>query len=365
MRLRMESNDMRSISLPYAFLLTCIASYFVVNAPMAQTPLSVEIITAQSAPRAMTLVLTGTIEAASSIPVSFKSAGRLVEVNADVGDIVYAGDVVARIESIQAEAARRAASAQLTAATASLTQTQLARQRATELLARGVGTQADVDAAEANLLASMSLQEQAQSEVNKAQQAVDDTVLEAPVSGIVTARDAEPGQIAIVGQALFTMAKQGEREAVFYAPNVAQLDAMMGQRFEVTPIDGGNALAVTVTEISPLANVKTGTVLVRAYLNDGAAAIGLGTSITTTIRIPLPDAISLPWSAIATTEGQPAVWRVDPTSGAVALMPVEIARFTTSSVEIARGLANGDQVVAAGSNQLYPGRIVALVESAE
>lgn len=356
---------MKPASLFYAMMLTIPTSLLCVGTAVAQTGLSVEVVTAQSAPTAVSLDLTGTIEATSSVPVSFKSAGRLIDVDADVGDMVGAGDIVARIEPTQAEAARRGATAQLTAATASLTQAELARQRAADLLARGVGTQADLDAAEASLLAARSSHEQAQTEVNKAQQAVDDTEIKAPVGGVVTARDAEPGQIASAGQAVITIAPQGEREAVFYAPNVPQLDAMLGQRFEVTPLDGGDALAVTVTEISPLANVTTGTVLVRARLDNGAATIGLGTPITSTIKVPVPDTMSLPWSAIATTKGQPAVWRVDPQSGAVALAPVEIARFTTNSVEISSGLDDGDLVVAAGSNQLYPGRIVALAEDGQ
>ncbi|WEK04938.1 MAG: efflux RND transporter periplasmic adaptor subunit [Candidatus Devosia phytovorans] len=349
---------------PATLLWAALTVPFVVGSAQAQTALTVEIVTARSAPSAIMLDLTGTIEATSSVPVSFRSAGRLIEIHADIGDTVRAGDIIARIESTQADAGRRAAMAQLTSATASLTQTELARERAADLLARGVGTQAELDAAQAALLASRSAHEQAQTEVNKAQQAVDDTVLKAPANGIVTAREAEPGQIAGEGQAVITIAPQGEREAVFYAPNVPELDAMMGRRFEVTPIDGGDTLPVSITEISPLADVTTGTVLIRARFEDGVTTMGLGTPISTTVNIPVPDAISLPWSALATTQGNPAVWRADPTTGAVTLVPIEIARYTTNTLEIASGLSDGDQVVTAGSNQLYPGRIVHLTEDA-
>ena len=76
------------------------------------------------------------------------------------------------------------------------------------------------------------------------------------------------------------------------------------------------------------------------------------------IPVPQPASIHLPWDALTASASGPAVWTVDPATMTVTLAPVTIASFGETDVTIASGLTPGQQIVAAGSQLLYPGRVV-------
>lgn len=330
----------------------------------ADQPLAVEAITARAAPMVMTFELSGTIEATENVPVSFRSGGRVISVTVQVGDHVTEGQLLAELEPTQAQASARAAEAQLAAAAASLKQAQLAYDRAKSLAERGAGTRADLDSATQALLAATSSRDQAEAQLAKARQSVEDTVIHAPADGIVTERSAEPGQIVGAAQAVLTLARDGLREAVFHAPDLPELDSFLGKGIELRTLDGPDrSYPATISEISPLADETSGTVEVKARLtrqtaDAGQTPPGLGAAVASTFEVSDAVTISLPWSALVTQHDDPAVWVIDPTTHAVHLTPVDILSYTSMTIELSGGLKEGTQVVGAGSHLLYPGRIV-------
>ncbi len=336
------------------------------SAAAADQPLTVKAVTARAEPAFMTFALTGAVEASETVPTGFRSGGRVIEVPVDVGERVEAGQLVAQVDAAQAAAAERSATAQLTAAEAGLRQAQQARDRAAGLTERGAGTRADLDAADEALISARSLRDQAEAALAKARQAVRDTRLVAPVAGIVTERMAEPGQVVGPAQTVVTIARDGLREVVFHAPDTPDLDGFLGQSvplrsFDIPPV----AAQATVTEISPLANPDTGTVEVRARMDDGPAALGLGTAVASEVALLQGTTVSLPWSALATQGDDPAVWVIDPATMAVQLTRVTVTFYTSATVEVATGVADGDMVVTDGANLLFPGRVVQLAGDAQ
>ncbi|GHG94066.1 efflux RND transporter periplasmic adaptor subunit [Pseudodonghicola xiamenensis] len=328
------------------------------SAPAEQL-LTIETAIARSAPLAFEFEISGTIEATENVPVSFRSGGRVVAVNVQVGDHVAEGEILATVDPTQAQAAARAAEAQLAAAEASLNQAQLAHDRAKELADRGAGTRAGLDAATQTLLAALSSRDQAEAVVSKARQAVSDTVIYAPASGIVTERSVEPGQVVSAAQAVLTLARDGLREAVFHIPDLPEANAFLGQRLLVRTLDGPERLFdATVSELSPLADENSGTVELKAKLDGEAEQPGLGAAVSSTFQTFDTMSISLPWSALAVQGTEPAVWVVDPDSHAVSLTPVTILSYTSSTIELEQELPEGTIVATTGSNLLFPGRIV-------
>lgn len=71
--------------------------------------------------------------------------------------------------------------------------------------------------------------------------------------------------------------------------------------------------------------------------------------------------IAVPASALTKYDNKPAVWVVDKAANTVAIRTVEVKRYEPSSVVISDGLDNGDIVVTAGVQALYPGRKVRLL----
>jgi RND family efflux transporter MFP subunit len=322
-------------------------------------PILVEVAIAKRAPMVRVYEMSGSIEAAESVPASFRDGGRLISLDVQVGDAVAAEQVLAQIDPTQAQAAERAAQAGLLAAEASVKQAQLARDRAEELANRGAGTRAVLDAATEALMAAQSARDQAQAGLDKAAQTSSDTVIRAGSDAIVTDRSAEAGQVVAPGQPVLTLARNGAREAVFYAPDTAHPENFFGKTLHLRTLDGPELLLTAqLTEISPLAAASTGTVRVKAQLDPTAQPPALGVSVVGSVTVEDAAVFSLPWTVTAQSAQGAAVWRVDPDTHSVALVPVVLARHGSQTVEIASGLEEGDLIVAAGSQLLYPGRVV-------
>lgn len=327
-------------------------------------PLPVEEIVARYEPAVSALELTGTVEAADVVPLAFKSAGRIVSINVDVGDRVKEGDVIAELDPTQAHAALGAASAQSAAATAQLTQAQSVYDRLSGLVERGATTRASLENAEQELMAARASVDEAEAQLAKARQALADMTLRATVTGIVTQRSGEPGQVAAAGQTLVTLAREGAREAQFYVPPVPELDAMIGRKIKVRSLeDGSETFEAEISEIAPLVNSSTATISLRARIEDKDRPLALGTPISSRLEMASEQLVSLPSSALVTHLGKPAVWVIHPESRRAEIRNVEIARFTSDGVQISKGLEEGELVAGAGSYLIYPGREVVAVEA--
>ena len=112
--------------------------------------------------------LTGTIEAAETVPVGPRDGGRIIEMPVQVGDRVRAGDVLLRLDPTQATAALQGAQAQLASADAALKQAGQARDRAAGLAEQGAGTRAALDSATEALQAAQASRDQTAAQVSKA-----------------------------------------------------------------------------------------------------------------------------------------------------------------------------------------------------
>ena len=73
--------------------------------------------------------------------------------------------------------------------------------------------------------------------------------------------------------------------------------------------------------------------------------------------------INIPASALTRMNQQPAVWVVDPATNMVSTRNVVVLRFDRAQVIVSRGLDDGDVVVTAGVQALYPGQKVRVLGS--
>ncbi|MFC3167130.1 efflux RND transporter periplasmic adaptor subunit [Paracoccus fontiphilus] len=334
------------------------------SAALAQGDLlRVELVEAAERPVQLDLQLSGSIAATDSIQLSFRQAGRVTSVLVDEGDRVAEGQELARVDSLQQDQALRVAEAGLAAARAGLSQARQASDRAEALLARGVGTRAARDDALRVLSEAQGTVERAESTLEQARRAVQDTILRAPEEAVVTARDMAPGQIVGAAQVVLTIATLDGLEAVFDAPDHPRLDSAMGGPVRLDTIDIDRPeMHGTVTEISPLVDPATGTVTMRVRIDDirGDTAL-LGAAVRGHVDIATDAGIAVPWTALMRDGDHPAVWRVDP-DNRVSLVPVTIGQFTNDVVYLSDGIEAGDIVVGAGSQLLYPGRQVQRAE---
>lgn len=319
----------------------------------------VEFVAVKRAEALIQLSLTGTIEARDVVNAGFREGGRITEVLVSEGERVRRGQPLARIDSLQQQEALNVAQASLAAAGSQVVVARQASDRAETMLARGVGTRAARDAAAEALAAAETAAERARTQVEVSRRALADTTITAPFDGVVTSRGADPGQIVGAAQEVLRVARLDSLRAVFQAPDDPHLDDALGARVLLRPIDHPTVEMVAhVSEIAPLVGPTTGSVEVHAAIDNPDADAGrLGAPVRGTLAFPASQAIWLPWTALMRAGEGAAVWVVGADSR-VTLRPITVQRYETGGFFVAAGLEPGEVVVGAGSQMIYPGRLV-------
>ncbi|WBU63979.1 efflux RND transporter periplasmic adaptor subunit [Paracoccus aerodenitrificans] len=343
--------------------LTVIAAGIAQQAHAAE-PLPVELVPVITSEIGVEVRLTGTLEAVDSVDLGFREGGRVTDMLVREGDHFRQGDVLARIDPLQFQQALNVAEASLAAAVATQEQAQQAADRAQAMLDRGVGTRAARDTARQMLSAAHTQTEQAETSLDQARRSLEDTELVAPFDGVVTMRSGEAGQVVGPAQAVLSLASMSGLEAVFLTPDMAHLKDAMGAAAALDMIDvEAPPMMARVTEISPLIDAQTGSVRLRARVEDAPDDVSLlGAMVRGRIVLSVGEAVEIPWTALTSGEGGPAVWVLDEAKRAE-LRHVEIERFDDGKVFLSGGVEPGEVVVAAGSQMLFPGREVVDVES--
>jgi RND family efflux transporter MFP subunit len=309
-----------------------------------------------------TIALSGRIAAEDEVAVAFRIPGRLIERTVNVGDRVRPGQVIARLEQMNERNQLLSAQAALNAANADLVRARDEFARQKSLIDEGFTTRAQLDQATAAFRAAEAQVKSATAQVSMAQDLVGFTVLTADAAGAVVARGAEPGEVVQAGQMIVRIAKDGGVDAVFEAPPQVVRRASREREVAVALTDDPSVTATgRVREISPQADPVTGTFTVRVGLENPPAGMLFGSIVNGRVTVAGDPLIVVPASALATTEGNPALWVVDPATSTVALRPIRIARHEPDAVIVAEGLAPGDTVVTAGVQTLRAGQKVRIV----
>lgn len=307
--------------------------------------------------------LTGEIQARYESDLGFRIDGKIISRPVDIGTIVKKGDVLAVLDPQQRQQDLVSARADVSAAQAALARDQASEARQAQLLKDAVTTRARYDDALAALRTSQSQLDSAEAKLHQATDNLDYTKLRADADGVITAVDANVGQVVSAGQAVVRLAQPGEREAVFHVSE-ALLNKAAREKPAVTVAlasDPTITAAGQVRYVSPQADQTTRTYEVRVSLPGAPPEMRLGSTVTGTAAIVLDGVIALPGTALFEEDGKPAVWVVDPAAHRVSLKRVGIARYAGDQVVLESGLDPGEIVVTAGVQKLVPGQAVRLL----
>jgi RND family efflux transporter MFP subunit len=303
--------------------------------------------------------LTGEIVAHIQSNLSFRVGGKVMEWTADVGSHVTAGQVIARVDPRQQKADVDAAEAAVVAAQADLAQAAAEFERRKTLLASGSTTKEAYDQAATALETSRGSLDNAKARLGTAKDALGYTELRVDADGIITARNVEDGQVVQAAQTAFTLARDGPRDAVFYIYEGLLQTKQAAPRIEIALVsDPTIKTSGQITEVSPTVDTSSGTVRVKITLDETPPAMTLGAPVTGFAQSEPQPMIILPWTALSSIGGQPAVWIVDQGDATVSLRPVEVANYETGKVIISAGLSPGSTVVVDGAKMLRPGQKV-------
>ncbi len=226
---------------------------------MAQAPLTrVKAVTAQIVDYTPSVTLTGVIAVRVQADLSFRVSGKISERLVNVGDHVEAGQVLARLDPDEQEADVASARAGLASGEAMARQAVTAFDRQKELLARGNTTRHDHDQAEAALRSAKAQLDQAHADLQQAQDQLSYTELRADSAGIITARNAEVGQVVSQAQPVYSLARDGPRDAIFNVHEWALNNVTTDKDLGITLLSNPSVTAVgDLRAISPAVNPST------------------------------------------------------------------------------------------------------------
>jgi RND family efflux transporter MFP subunit len=277
----------------------------------------------------------------------------------DVGAHVAAGDVLARLDPAEQQADLDAAVAAEAAAQSQLRVAGATFERQKTLIAQGFTTRSAFDQAQEGLRSAEAALETAKAEVGRTKNALSYTELKAGAAGVITARNLELGQVVQAGQAAFTLAHDGERDAVFDVDESIFFRDIDGDLVSLALVSNPHVTATGhVREVSPAVDPKSSTVRVKVAIDNPPLALKLGSAIAGTARSHAAAHITLPWTALMASGSQPAVWIVDPATRTASLRPVVVGDFEAGTVVIRSGLDIGERVVIDGGKLLSRGQEV-------
>jgi RND family efflux transporter MFP subunit len=305
------------------------------------------------------MTLTGEVQARFSADLSFRVSGRVLARLVDVGAHVHAGDLLARLDPAEQQADFDAATAGVAAAEAQLRVAQATFDRQTSLLSSGFTTRIGYDQAQEQLRTAQSTLESAKAELGRTREALGDTELHAGVAGVITARSLELGQVVQAAQSVFSLAQDGDRDAIFDVPESMFFADVEHGRVSLALVSDSHVTARGyLREISPAVDPKISAVRVKVAIQNPPPAMTLGSAIAGTAGIKPAAEITLPWTALTAAGSKPAVWIVDPKTNTASLKSVTVGAYEAGAVLIKQGLEPGDRVVIDGGKLLSSGQPV-------
>ncbi len=316
--------------------------------PPAQPLRTVRVMKVDGAAASGSLTFPGEVRARYESRLGFRLGGKIVERRVDVGAAVKRGQVLARLDAqdaslnaAQAEAARALAEAEA--------------KRYRDLRAKNFVSQAVLDAKETAL-------KTAAAQAGVARNQAGYTTLVADRDGVVTAVEAEAGQVVAAGQTVLRVAEGNEKEIVIAVPegDVEKVRGAEGFAVALNSLPGRSWVG-RLRELSPSADPATRTFAARIGVPEADESVRLGMSARVEAKVRRGDtALRLPLSAFFTRNDQANVWVVDPATQTVTLTKVETDGVAGNEMRVKAGLQSGQLVVTAGASLLEPGQKVRL-----
>ncbi len=275
--------------------------------------------------------------------IASQTAGRIRKINVEVGDFVYAGQVLAEMDRSQLEQAEF-----------KLKNDEAELGRVRQLLSEGGISQSDFDQLELAFKVSQSAFKNLE----------ENTVLRSPVSGVVTARNYDKGDMYTMSQPIFTVQQ------------ITPVKMLVGiSESDYTKVKRGDAVTVTadalpgkvfsgkVVRIYPVMDAATHTFNAEVQVRNEKRELRPGMYVRATVDFGASEGIVVPDMAVLKQQGAGTrTVYVLGEDNTVSLRVVSLGRHFDSKYEITSGLGEGELVVVKGQTSLKDGDKVEVAE---
>lgn len=294
---------------------------------------AVDVVHSQQVPQ--TKEYTATVQAENLNNIMPASPNRIKKINADVGDRVHAGQVLVTLDSSNSDQLR-----------INLEQIEREYNRAVQLLEIGGGTQQAVDQLKAQLDA-------ARSQYNNM---MENTVLRSPITGLVTSRNYDPGdmtstlpvltvgQLSPVVKVLINVSENDMSKIAAGMPVEITFDAFPGEKF-----------SGKVYRVYPTVDEATRTFCVEIRIPNPKEQLKPGMFARVDIDFGSSENVVVPDRAVVKQTGSGNKYVYVLHGNTVSYNKVELGQRLGTSYELLSGVNSGDTVVIAGQTRLADG----------
>lgn len=321
-----------------------------------------DVVQAQKMDMVLGLPVSGTLKASQSAMVKARVAGELLDLVVREGDLVKAGQVIARIDPTEYQARERQAKQQADAALAQVDIAQKQFDNNKALVAQGFISQTALQNASASLNGAKATHMAAVAALDVTRKALDDAIVRTPISGQIAQRLAQAGERVGIDARIVEVVNlsQLELEAAFTAADASLVRNGMKAQLKVEGLD--EAVAAKVLRINPTAQAGNRSVMV--YLGvAGQDGLRQGVFAEGTLGTRSVQALAVPLSSVRTDKPQPYVQVID--GEQVRHVTVQtgtraektLKNITLTWVEV-QGLAEGAKVLTASAGAVREGTLV-------
>lgn len=337
----------------------------------------------------------GSLSADEVSTIAAKVAGRVVQVNCDLGDVVTSGQTLIKLDDteyvlrvVQAEAQLAQARAAIGLKTgdpvsqldplrappvreakALLDEAQQNVARLQSLFAQRAVVANDLEAAQSaaqvadarfnsalnSVREKIALVDVQAAQLDLAKQQLQDTLIMAPLDGVVLNRMVAVGTYLPVGQPVLELAKTNVLRFRASVPERFAQQLQIGQRVSLTI--GGELKETKVERISPALDPLSRSLVFEALIPNTDSLLRSGLFAQAEIILDEEaTAIAIPSSSLVRFAGVDKVWRV--VDGKVSEAVLQLGREVDDMFEVYEGLDSGDHILldgAAGRNGKYVG----------
>ena len=320
---------------------------------------------------AETVAVFGEVVAGRESAVAARVGGVAQDVPIRIGDVVSAGDILARldtellqIELAQAEAQIAIAEAGISVSEARLDRAEKAFRRAETLRQNSTIAEAQLEERASDFAEARGAQQEALARIQASRNAVeqaryrlDNAVVRAPFDAVVLDVATEVGQFIASGSQVATLIDTSALEIEANVPARYVSALRMDQPVTATT-DIGDTVTLMLRAILPTEFSATRTRPVRFEVQDTDVVIAVGQTVTLDVPVSAErEVLVVPKDALVQAQGGWSVFVNE--EGKAMPRTVEIGAALNNSFEVLSGLSEGDEVVVRGNERLRPGQDIA------
>lgn len=305
-------------------------------------------------------IISGELRAEREATVRAELGGSILQLTVEEGQPVRRGAPIGRIEAGELDDARRSAELAVKAAENQLGVTRREAERTKQLVSAGALAVRDLDIATANVTANEAQLADARVRLVTIQLQVGDAVIRAPITGIVSDRAVNPGDVVTPGAALVTIIDPSSMrlEASVPSEELRQLRVGASVTFSVRGYDQG--FEGLIQRISPAADRVTRQVPIFVSIPNVGGRLVSGLYAEGRVIAQSADGLVVPENAVATTDDRH--WALRAAGGKTEKVTVTLGLRDprTERVQVTSGLSEGDLVLRGPAQGITPGTPVSV-----